>query len=154
MCGKEHYDMRSSFVLYPRDLQKAHDALSRRVKHKADARMRRDFKAVYKRVTGRMDYEYNGMKIVYPAAPDDIVAEGHALHHCVGTYVDRVARQECMILFLRRCDDIAKPFYTIEIRNQEVTQLKGMSNMDAVPEVREFIDRWTRDVLRPREAAA
>ena len=154
MCGKENYDMRSSFVLYPKDLQKAHDALSRRVKHKADARMRRDFKAACKRVAGRMDYEYNGMRIVYPAVPDDIVAEGHALHHCVGSYVDRVARQECMILFLRRCDDIAKPFYTIEVRNQEVVQLKGMSNMDAVPEVREFIDRWERDVLHPMEAAA
>lgn len=148
MCLKENYDMRSSFILFPKDLQKSHDKVARRIKHKADAQMRRDFNAVYQRILNQLDYECNGLKIVYPATPDDIIAEGHALHHCVGSYVERVAKKECMILFLRRCEDVSKSFYTIEIRSKKVTQVRGMSNSDATPEINEFIERWTKDVLQ------
>lgn len=153
MCEKQHYDMSNSFVLYPKDLQKAHDKVARRIQLKADAKMRKDFRTTYQRIMGQLDFEFGGMKIVYPAAPDDIVAEGHALHHCVGGYVDRVARQKCMILFLRRCEDVAKPFYTVEVRNQKAVQVRGMQNADMTPEVKRFMDRWERQVLRAPAAA-
>ena len=110
MCVKQNYDMRNSFVLYPKDLQKSHDKVARRIKMKADAKMRRDFKAAYNSIMQRMDFEMDGMKIVYPATPDEIIAEGHALHHCVGGYVDRVAKKECIILFLRKSKEESKHF--------------------------------------------
>ena len=94
------------------------------------------------------------MSIICPVTPDDIVAEGHALHHCVGGYVNRVANGECLILFLRRCEDISKPFYTIELRDRKVVQLKGMGNADATPEVQKFVVRWTHEVLQAQKAAA
>jgi len=154
MCVKENYDMRNSFVLYPADLQKSHDKTAQRVKRKANAQMRRDFEAVYRRIANRLDFQRDGMKIVYPATPDDIIAEGHALHHCVGSYVDRVARKECMILFLRHCEDISTPFYTIEIQGQKVVQVRGMNNGDATAEVQAFIACWTREVLQISPVAA
>lgn len=152
MCQKQKYDLANSFVLYPADLQKAHDKVAQRIKHNADAKLRRDFRAAYKRVMGRLDFEAGGMKIVYPASSDEIVAEGHALHHCVGGYVDQVAKQKCMILFLRRCADEGKPFYTVEVRGREVVQVRGMENKDATPEVRKFMDLWERRVLRGLDA--
>lgn len=148
MCVKEQYDMGNNFVLYPKDLQKAHDGVARRVKHKADVQMRRDFEAVYRRVSNQMDFQHNGLKIIYPSTPEDIVAEGNALHHCVGGYVDRVAKKECMILFLRRCEDVTVPYYTIEVRNKQVTQVRGMNNGEATPEVKDFIAKWTHEVLQ------
>ncbi len=151
MCAEQNYDMKNSFVLYPADLQKAHDKVAHRIKMKANAKMRRDFKAAYRRIMNRLDFEWKGMKIVYPASPEEIISEGHALHHCVGGYVDRVAKKECMILFLRLCEEEKKPFYTIEIRNQEVTQVRGMKNKSATPEVEEFMKRWSRRVLEAPE---
>ena len=145
--------MKNDFVLFPKDLQKAHDTVAGRIKHRADAKARRKFKAAYQRITKRLDYQYGGLKVVYPATPDDIIAEGQALHHCVGSYVNRVANKECLILFLRRCGDIAKPFYTIEVRGGKVTQIKGANNTDATPEVREFMECWAREVLRRKTAA-
>ena len=56
--------------------------------------------------------------------------------------------------FLRRCGDIAKPFYTIELRDREVVQLRGANNMKATPEVQAFVDRWTREVLSGVNVAA
>lgn len=154
MCVKENYDMHNDFILFPKDLQKSHDMVARRIKHKADAEMRRDFKAVYRRISNRLDFQHKGLIIVYPSTPDDIVAEGHALHHCVGGYVDRVAKKECMILFLRQCEDISLPYYTIEIRGQKVTQVRGMNNSEATPEVNDFIARWTHEVLQAPALAA
>ena len=148
MCVKEQYDMGNNFVLYPKDLQKAHDGVARRVKHKADVQMRRDFEAVYRRVSNQLDFQHNGMKIIYPSTPEDIVTEGNALHHCVGGYVDRVAKKECMILFLRRCEDVTVPYYTIEVRSKQVAQVRGMSNGEATPEVKDFIAKWTHEVLQ------
>lgn len=150
MCRQQNYDLSNSFVLYPADLQKAHDKVVQRIKHKADAKLRRDFKAAYKRVMGQLDFEANGLKIVYPASSDEIVAEGHALHHCVGGYVDQVAKQKCMILFLRRCKDEGKPFYTVEVRGRKVVQVRGMENRDATPKVQKFMALWERRVLQGR----
>ena len=147
MCVKQNYDMKNSFVLYPEDLQKAHDRVAHRIKMKANAKMRRDFKVAYQRIMRQLDFEWNGMKIVYPSSPEEIIAEGHALHHCVGGYVDRVANKECIILFLRQCAEVEKPFYTIEVRNQKVIQVRGMTNEDATPAVEKFMEQWTRKVL-------
>lgn len=98
-------------------------------------------------IAGHLDFEMDGMKIVMPASPDEIAAEGNALHHCVGDYVDRIAKKECIILFLRRCEDISTPYYTIEVRNRKAVQVRGMQNADMTPEVKSFMDRWERQVL-------
>ena len=155
MCAAEDRDMRSSFVLYPRDLRKAHDEAARRVRVRTDEEIQRGFAGAYAHVGHGLDFEYNGMKIVRPETPDDLVREGHALHHCVGGYVRRVARRECLILFVRRCDDETRPFCTIELRHRRIIQVRGMNNQDPPPEVRDFLDRWTHDVLRaPLSACA
>ena len=70
-----------------------------------------------------------------------------------GSYTKRVAVGECLILFLRRCENIDKPFYTIELREREVVQLKGANNTDATPEVQKFVECWTREVLQRKMAA-
>lgn len=147
MCVKQDCDMRSNFVLYPKDLQKSHDKTAHRIKLKADAKVRREFKAAYNGITGRMDFEMEGMKIVYPAAPGDVIAEGNALHHCVGGYVERVAKRECVILFLRRCGEESKPFYTVEVRDWKVAQVRGRKNDPPTPEVQRFVEQWEREVL-------
>lgn len=154
MCGKLGYDLKNSFVKYPKDIQKAHDKASKRLKQKADAKMKRDFKSVYKSIAGQFDFEKDGMKIIYPKSPDDVVKEGHALHHCVESYVERVARHKCVILFLRQCTDESKPFYTIEIRGNKPVQVRGVGNCAATPEVDRFIKGWEQRVLSRIGAAA
>lgn len=151
MCEKQNYDLKNSFVLFPKDLQKNHDRVAQRIKIKADMKMREDFQAAYKRIMGQLDFEQGGMKIVYPATLDDIVAEGQALHHCVGNYVDRVAAKKTMILFLRRCEDVGKPYYTVEVKNREVMQVRGAGNQEPTPDVKKFMQAWERKVLRGRD---
>lgn len=154
ICRKLAYDLKNSFVKYPADLQKAHDKASKRLKYKTDAQAKRRFIAVYKSIARKYDFETNGMKIVCPAIPDDVVKEGHSLHHCVGGYVDRVANHECVILFLRQCSDPEKSFYTIEIRGIQIVQVRGAGNCAATPEVDKFIRAWEQRVLSQIDAVA
>ena len=154
MSRKLGYDMKSSFVKFPKDIQDAHDKAAKSMKHKANAVMKREFAAVYKSIAGKYDFEKSGMKIVYPKNPDDIVKEGHALHHCVGGYVDRVADHECIILFLRQCSDLQHPYYTIEIQGNRVIQVRGVGNCSATPEVDKFVKAWEQRVLNLIETAA
>ena len=93
-------------------------------------------------------FERDGMKIVVPATPGELASEGNALHHCVGSYGGRVAKKECMILFLRHCSDETKPYYTIEVRGQGVVQVRGVGNCEATPEVQKFIDAFRLRVLQ------
>ncbi len=147
MCHKLDYDMKDSFILYPKDLQKSHDKMARRIKDKKDARVKREFTALYRQLSGQLDFEKDGLKIAYPGTPDDVIKEGQVLHHCVGGYVERVAGRECIILFLRRTSDESKPFYTIEVRGWRVVQVRGMKNCAMTPEVKAFITDWERNVL-------
>lgn len=148
MCRKQNYDLKNEFILFPKDLQQAHDRVARQIKLKADAKMRRDFKTVMKRITSHLDFELDGMTICYPKNPEEIIKEGQVLHHCVGGYVDRVAKKECIILFLRQTAQLDKPFYTLEIRDRKVVQARTMKNDPATPEVQQFIDTWERQVLQ------
>lgn len=147
MCVEQGYDMKNSFVLYPRNLQEAHDREARCVRLKADAKTRRAFKAVCRKLKGKMDFEMDGMKVMVPAVPKDLISEGHALHHCVGGYVGCMAKGECAILFLRRCAEEGKPFYTIEVQDGKVVQVRGMKNCGSTPEVDRFIRQWKKEVL-------
>lgn len=154
MCEKMEYDLKNSFVLYPKDLQKSHDSVARRLKHKIDTKMKRDFMAIYKGIVGKFDFEKDGMKIVYPTTPDDLTKEGHGLHHCVEKYTDRVVEHECIILFLRQCYDENKPYYTIELQNRHIVQVRGMGNRSMTPEVQKFITVWEQRVLSNLQLAA
>ena len=154
MCRKLRYDLKNSFVKYPADLQKSHDKAAKIMKHKANAIMKREFAAVYKSIAGKYDFEKSGMKILYPKNPDDLVNEGHALHHCIGGYVDQVTKNECVILFLRKCSDLQHSYYTIEIQGNKVVQVRGMKNCSATPEVKDFIDSWKQRVLTRINTAA
>ncbi len=154
ICSKLGYDLKNSFVLYPRDLQEAHDRVAAQFQYKKEKQMEKNFIAVYRELNGKYDFERDGLKIVYPDTPDDVVSEGHALHHCVGRYVESVADGHCIILFLRRCSDESQPFYTIEVRDNKAVQVKGMKNCGMTPEVEAFITAWERCVLRTRLPAA
>ena len=48
-----------------------------------------------------------------------------------------------------------KPFYTIEVRGQEVVQVRGAGNCGMTPEVEAFVTAWKQRALcAPLPAAA
>lgn len=146
-CHDLNYDMKSSFVLYPQDLQQSHDRVQKRFKIKENEQLLQNFKTAVQDARRHMAFEAGGMKIVVPTTPGELATEGNALHHCVGRYASNVAKKECMILFLRQCTDETKPFYTIEVRGQKIIQVRGIGNSLPTEEVQRFIDKFKQQVL-------
>ncbi len=154
MCNKLNYDLKNSFILYPKDLQKSHDKAARHLKHKADVKTKQEFITIYKSISEQLCFEKDGLKLICPSVPEDIIAEGHALHHCVGDYISRVAGKKCIILFVRKCSEIDKPYYTVEIRGQEIVQVRGIGNCSMTPEVQAFVEQWKQQILCKQDIAA
>lgn len=48
------------------------------------------------------EFEYGDFKVFIPSCGQDIVREGQRMHHCVGSYVNRVVEGETYICFIRR----------------------------------------------------
>lgn len=118
-----------------------------RLKTEEDTNLRRAFSVVMAGIADRLRYERDGLAIVVPAVPDEIIAEGGTLRTCVGSYVSRVVDGSCLILFFRTADNPETPLYTIEVRDHHVVQLCGQGNREVSPNVRAFVDAYECRVL-------
>lgn len=61
------------------------------------------------------EFEYGDYKIVLPTCGQDIVTEGSRMHHCVGSYVDRVISGETYICFVRHKDTPDDCYITCQV---------------------------------------
>ena len=84
------------------------------------------------------------LMIVIPSSAEDLRREGQILHHCVGTYVERVAEGKTTILFIRKTESPEEPYYTMEWRDEKVIQCRGMRNKDMTPDVEAFVTAFER----------
>ena len=147
MCAGLEYDMTNPFVLFPKDLMKAHDQVMKMSSAAKNKVYDRSIAALYQQTQQRYSFRSDGMMIVAPKSAKEITREGQALHHCVGTYVEQVARQETVILFLRMTKAPKKSFYTIEVSAGRIHQVRGSMNKDTTPDVDKFLEKWRRQVL-------
>ncbi len=92
-----------------------------------------------------IEYTDGSYSILMPSSAGDIIREGRMLHHCVGHggYIERMARRQCRILFLRENKDITKPLITIEERNGKICQCYGFADsINRDVRIRDFIKEF------------
>lgn len=69
------------------------------------------------------DFEYGDFTILIPTCGQDIVTEGNLMHHCVGSYVNRVIENSTYICFVRHKDTPNTPYITCQVYpNGEIGQ--------------------------------
>jgi hypothetical protein len=142
------YDLKNTFVLFPRDLRMAHDTAARLDQAKKDAVIEQAISAAYPALEKMYSYSHGDFSIVVPKSAKEIVEEGHALRHCVGSYAKRVAQDECAILFLRRTDNITAPYITLRVKDGRLDENRGLCNGEPPPAAQAFLKRWEREVLQ------
>lgn len=77
----------------------------------------------YSKHSKAWDFEYGDYKVFIPTTAQDIVTEGQVMHHCVGSYVNRVVANECYICFVRRKDTPDTSYITCQVYpNGEIGQ--------------------------------
>lgn len=92
-----------------------------------------------------LEFEKGNYVIILPKTAADIVDEGVAQSHCVGSYVDRVVNDETLIMFMRYKDSPDKSLVTIEVRDNAIQQAKGFSNRHVTAREQEFLKEWAKE---------
>lgn len=147
MAGQEGLDLQDDIVRFPRDLKERHDDLARVIYERQDKARKRKERAKYrkldKQIAGHLPdakiYFYENEEYIFiPAGRcEELIEEGRTLHHCVGAsdiYMNKMAEGKTWIVFLRRKENIDKPYYTLEISMKNDNILQWYSEFNRKPD--------------------
>lgn len=137
-------------TVFPKDVKKAHDDATDKfnaIKYEIENKTYQERFEAY----SKLAMESDKLAIVVPSELQDILHEGQELHHCVGSYVDKVAQGKTIILFVRKVDDLSTPFYTMEYRDNRIIQCMGLRHANMTPEVKKFTEEWLKEIKKPKK---
>ncbi|MBR7177002.1 MAG: PcfJ domain-containing protein [Clostridia bacterium] len=87
----------------------------------------------------------DGFVCIIAKSQDELVNEGKALHHCVGSmnYNRRMLREESLIFFVRKADDVDTPLATIEysLEKKKVLQCYGSHNSTPNEDIMKYVNK-------------
>lgn len=143
----------------PKNLKKAHDEvvemcggsdIARRAGEIAEKFPGID--EIHAEIKEKYAYTEKTYSIVVPERIEDIIIEGKTLGHCLHSsdrYFDRIQRRETYIVFLRKTEELDKPYYTLEIEPDGTARQKrtvGDNQNKDFEEAKAFIRRWQQKV--------
>lgn len=129
--------------LYPKDFQKAHTDAAVKVKATQSQRFIDGFKEAYEKHS-KFSYESGGLLIRPVKIPEELYRESEELHHCVRTYDKNVAAGTTEIMFIREIEHPDIPFYTLELKDKRVIQVRGNKNKDPEQNIKDFVSKWAK----------
>lgn len=168
-CKELKYDLDNMFIYMPKNFKKVHDRIAKEYQTLQDKKAAAEKKRREKEIKNKMEQtkavfveimkvnkgntdafslKGKGLVLVVPESAEDIKAEGEALHHCVGTYIERIAKGETSIFFIRKKEAPDKPYYTMEWKNNKVQQCRGLHNCDMTPEIKAFTKAFEKIMLK------
>lgn len=152
------YNMKDKAVLFPRKLKVKHDDLAKIMKIQGDNIREKKYQQRIPELKALYSYETSKYKIIVPESLKAIVDEGQNLHHCVGTYTEKVAEGETDILFIRKQGEEETSYYTMEVKNLEIIQYRGAYNNlhnNPVPkEIDQFVKQFHNALIKRARKAA
>lgn len=170
-CKRQKKDLTDEMVYKPRELKRRHDELIEEIrkvqmieqmKHneeaarKREAEMREKYPGAEENLAAAAGiYSFSGeeFSVIVPKTLSEIVLEGNALHHCVGSserYFERIMRRETYVFFLRRTPEPDVPYYTLEVEpGGTIRQTRTMYDEETgIEDVRAFLRQWQREVKK------
>lgn len=131
------------------DIIKLHDDFTNIIDKKQAEINEKAFLAVR---TDYLKYEFTDetFSMVVPETAEDLYKEGACLKHCVASYIDRFINRKSAILFIRRNNDLNKPFYTMEINptNDTIVQVRGNGNRSMTDDVALFVNKINKTLKK------
>lgn len=154
-CEKLGMDMSRKKVLFPENLQKAHEATSKQIKINKDRITAENFARQTKKIYPESVYQNGDYLIRAAGSPQELIEESAALSHCVRTYADSVADGRCAILFIRSIKEPDKPLFTLELTpDRHIKQCRGNHNCAYPEDIKIFLEHWKKEVLQKKKKPA
>lgn len=145
-CIQLGLDTSDDAVKFPKNLYQAHQNTIKQVKLKANEELTAKI-AQRCKLLQKMKFEALGFILRPATSSQELIDEGKALHHCVGTYAEKYANGQTNILLLRKINELDKPFYTMEVRNGNIVQCRGLRNCSPTADVQRFIELFVSKKL-------
>ncbi len=155
-CDELGYDTSNKFYFMPNNFLSVHDRVAeeyRKYKDEIYKKRMEVFDMAIKNMSENhtekdvFNLHKNGLFIRLPRDVDEIKKEGEALHHCVATYVEKVATRKTLIFFIRKEAEPDKPYYTLEWKGR-VEQCRGSHNKAMTDEIKKFADYFNSEMIK------
>jgi hypothetical protein len=146
-CLKLGQNLKDDSILFPTNLYQAHQKTIEKVKIQED-------KSLNEMISKRMKtlnkfcFKKNGLLIRPAKSSLELLSEGKSLKHCVGTYAEKYAKGKTDLFLIRKITEPETPFYTIEILNGRIVQVRGLKNCLPSDNVQDFIDAFEAEKLK------
>ena len=153
-CAKLGYDLTDKAVLFPKDLRTAHAHTMAQIRYKENLDLETDY-AEKRRPAMRKKYEWAamGMIVVVPEHVSDLIAEGEKQHNCVGGYMERVAKGQTDVVFIRKDEAPEKSYITMEIHDGKIIQARTKDNGPLDKLGKKFVEAFRRAKLEKKKKA-
>ena len=149
-CQTIEADLSDKTVRYPSSLKREHDKAVFKQKIIFDQQKEEIFQKTCRKYEEEFRFEDEQYQIIAPSSMQDLFEEGRKLHHCVGSYADRIIEGYSCICFIRKKENPEIPFFTMEICKDmdRVTQIHGLSNRHIDPKrdvgLKDFLKVWAK----------
>ena len=170
MAAAEGMDVNDDIVRLPKDLKARHDELVERINGRKEEKRLKEEAEKYRKLNQkimehlpevkRYFWENKDYMIIPAGKCEELVTEGRKLHHCVGAstnYMEKMAEAESWILFLRKKEDIKKPYYTIEISMKDDRIIQWYSEYDRKPDskkIQKVLKTFKDSIKKPERIRA
>lgn len=153
-CKTLGFDLTQKGIVCPTSLDRAHQNTMKQVQHKENKLLDLKIRKRYKQLDKNFSYQ-DEKYIIKPVSDTwELICEGKALNHCVGTYAKRYAEGKTNILIIREKTKQDTPFYTMEISNNgNIVQVRGKRNCAPTKELQKFIDNYKNQLQPGRKTA-
>ena len=148
--------------IFPKNIMQAHDDLVERTEAEKQSKYEAKFAELAEKYSA-LEWTDGDLCIRIAQNEQELIDEGKVLHHCVGSYGHKHASESDVIFFVRHYRRPERSYYTLDINMTgsipcEV-QLHGYRNelypskhlrQSRIPQrVRDFCDRWEKEILIP-----
>lgn len=161
MAERLHMNTDDAIIYRVNKLHQRHDELVKKCQEKAVElqieKILKDYphvEEICKSLKTKYEYANQFYAVVAPNGVEDIIMEGQALNHCLGSrerYWDRIERKESFVLFLRKRYKQKKHYYTLEIEPDGTIRQKRTEYNRQKPDivkVTEFLAEWQKVILQ------
>ena len=151
-CNYLGLDMKEAKNRYPHDFMRWHDIrideyrTAKAVKDKEKrAELYTQFASIAEKYLPMQHTKRSGFVAIIARSPADLVAEGNALDHCVGSmgYEQKFIREETLIFFIRAKDTPDTPLVTVEysLSKKKILQCYAYHNTKPADDILHYVNK-------------
>ena len=146
MAKTLQYPMNNKRVLYPKNLKKAHDKVTKIYKVVQNEMID---KQIQERLKELNKMTYKNSKYVIYAAPSvaSLLDESKQMNNCIKSYCEDYGLGYKDLYFMRKLDNPSKSLVSVEVRNNQIVKARIYDNDPPNKEQWKFLNKWQSKVL-------